>query len=322
MLDISKEIWKNMNVSAFKLALYKISTFMFALILLIAVSVATGKNIFEADGSEPIIAIAESVSVITGVILIMLIDKPKEWFVMKKIMSAKSFLVIIAFVLASRLIVAIVFTLVETGFNSMGYTTVPDYVKSIEAIDPFSIFYAVVAAPVCEEIIFRGFLLNRFKNYDKKFKYTAIAFLFATFHGNLAQGINAFVIGLILCYVADTYSLKWSVLVHLLNNLSSYFVGEEVALYYMLIILACFIFAVFYYIYDKNRKFKKDLAFFGGDLMTFLNVTQTQKKLARIRIRKCWLLFLFSLFLPIIIYDIFSCINSISVYVPEVAKGV
>ncbi len=86
--------------------------------------------------------------------------------------------------------------------------------------DTVSMFlYASLLAPVSEEILFRGLLIHMLRPYGKKFSILATAFLFAMFHGNLIQTPYAFVVGLVLGYVAVEYSLGWSVLLHILNNM-------------------------------------------------------------------------------------------------------
>ena len=45
------------------------------------------------------------------------------------------------------------------------------------------------------------------------------AFLFGLFHGNLLQTPYAFLVGLVLGYVAVEYSVGWSMVLHIFNNL-------------------------------------------------------------------------------------------------------
>ena len=45
------------------------------------------------------------------------------------------------------------------------------------------------------------------------------AFLFGLFHGNLLQTPYAFLVGLVLGYVAVEYSVGWSMALHIFNNL-------------------------------------------------------------------------------------------------------
>ena len=86
--------------------------------------------------------------------------------------------------------------------------------------DTVSMFlYASLLAPIGEELIFRGYVLNTLRPYGKRFAVLGSAFLFGVFHGNLLQTPYAFLMGLILGYVTVEYSLIWSVALHMFNNL-------------------------------------------------------------------------------------------------------
>ena len=87
------------------------------------------------------------------------------------------------------------------------------------ASDTFSMFlYASVLAPVAEELLFRGFVLRTLRPYGKRFAILGSAFLFGLFHGNLLQTPYAFLMGLVLGYVAAEYSIRWAMGLHLFNN--------------------------------------------------------------------------------------------------------
>ena len=45
------------------------------------------------------------------------------------------------------------------------------------------------------------------------------AFLFGIFHGNLVQIPYAFLVGLVLGYVAVEYNIVWAMVLHMINNL-------------------------------------------------------------------------------------------------------
>jgi uncharacterized protein len=95
--------------------------------------------------------------------------------------------------------------------------------ESIQHPLPF-FFMIVLAAPILEELLFRGIILEGLlKNYQP---YRAIgfsAFLFALIHGNLAQGIGALMIGLLIGWIYwKTESIIPGILIHLLNNLTAF----------------------------------------------------------------------------------------------------
>lgn len=79
--------------------------------------------------------------------------------------------------------------------------------------------YTCFVAPVVEEIVFRGAILNSLKPYGKVFAIVTTSAMFGFFHGDLTQGLFAFIVGLILGYLSCEYSIFWSILVHISNNL-------------------------------------------------------------------------------------------------------
>ncbi len=85
-------------------------------------------------------------------------------------------------------------------------------------------FMIVIAAPILEELFFRGIILDGFlKNYEPKYAILASAFLFAVIHGNLPQGIGAFLSGLLIGWAYwKTGSVLSGIIIHLINNLISF----------------------------------------------------------------------------------------------------
>lgn len=84
----------------------------------------------------------------------------------------------------------------------------------------FQILALCIAAPVAEEIIFRGVMYRRLLEYTDKV--TAVIFsaaVFGIYHGNLVQGIYALILGVLLCFVYDSCkSLMAPILVHIMCN--------------------------------------------------------------------------------------------------------
>lgn len=80
--------------------------------------------------------------------------------------------------------------------------------------------YVWVIAPVVEEVVFRGLAQGKLIDYGKGkcFGVLCSALIFGLFHVNPIQIPFAFLIGLVLGYVAAEYSVLWAVALHLVNN--------------------------------------------------------------------------------------------------------
>ena len=80
-----------------------------------------------------------------------------------------------------------------------------------------------VIIPICEELIYRGLIFMRLRQYcNVNLAIGISALLFAAFHGNIVQGIYAFVTGILFAYVYEKYgSLKAPMIVHISANLMS-----------------------------------------------------------------------------------------------------
>ncbi len=84
----------------------------------------------------------------------------------------------------------------------------------------FSILCVVILSPVLEELLFRGIIYDELRTILPATPTILIqALLFALYHGNLYQGIYAFIIGIILGFI--TYkenNLTLTIIIHSINN--------------------------------------------------------------------------------------------------------
>ena len=73
-----------------------------------------------------------------------------------------------------------------------------------------AIFSAVVAAPVAEEFLFRGYMYGALKNATGRlFASVMISLLFAVVHGNLPALLPLFAFSAILCFAYDFTGSLW-----------------------------------------------------------------------------------------------------------------
>ena len=109
--------------------------------------------------------------------------------------------------------------------ESLGVEAVQDTVKLLQkSSDPFilalMIFAAVVAAPLCEEIVFRGYFYSAMKKFAGPWAAAICsALVFAAAHGSLAALLPLFVFGCVLVFIYEKTGSLWApVAVHFCFN--------------------------------------------------------------------------------------------------------
>lgn len=108
------------------------------------------------------------------------------------------------------------------------------------------IMAGVISAPLLEEVLMRGLIYGRLKEGVKSPRTAMLlsALIFGLFHGNVVQGLYAFVVGLFFALVFEVYdSLTLAVLAHMAVNLAavavagadaSFFRYRNLGVYYLL----------------------------------------------------------------------------------------
>jgi len=126
----------------------------------------------------------------------------------------------ISLCIGSQLVSNLWLWLLEVCMNLMGRSML-DVLETVSgSTDSFSMFlYASILAPVTEELVFRGYVIRSLRPYGKRFAILFSALMFGLFHGNLMQAPYAFLVGLLLGYLALEYSVVWACVLHVFNNL-------------------------------------------------------------------------------------------------------
>lgn len=89
-----------------------------------------------------------------------------------------------------------------------------------------TLFYSAVAAPLNEEILFRGVAVGLLRRWGDGFAIGISALLFALYHGNVEQFVFAGIVGAVLAYLRlRTDNLLPGILVHAANNFLATFAG-------------------------------------------------------------------------------------------------
>ncbi|MBQ8966893.1 CPBP family intramembrane glutamic endopeptidase [Ruminococcus sp.] len=84
----------------------------------------------------------------------------------------------------------------------------------------FQFLYVCIAAPLVEEIVFRGMILGALTKYGEIPAIFISALCFGLMHGNIPQAAAAFVVGLAYASLAvSSRSIVPSFIVHMLNNM-------------------------------------------------------------------------------------------------------
>lgn len=138
----------------------------------------------------------------------------------ERVMTPGAFFQITCVFLSGQLVFQICATIQETVLNFFGLSVLEAMEQATVGSDTVSMFlYLSLGAPIVEEIIFRGLVLRGLERYGKRFAILISALLFGLFHGNIVQSPYAFLVGLVLGYVAMEYSIFWAMVLHMINNL-------------------------------------------------------------------------------------------------------
>ena len=159
-----------------------------------------------------------------GLLILLLWKKPRFWkeevWAKGKPMKPGAFLSILCIFMSGQAVYQIGVTSLELILNLFGLSVIEGMEAMAMDMDNFGMFlYAGILAPITEEILFRGLIQKSLQPYGKKFAIFCSAFCFGIFHGNLIQTPYAFLVGLVLGYVASEYSIGWAMVLHMFNNL-------------------------------------------------------------------------------------------------------
>ena len=80
------------------------------------------------------------------------------------------------------------------------------------------IIMTLCVAPILEEMVFRGVIMNNLKKYGIKTAIIVNSIFFGVSHSNINMIIPTILTGIIFSYIAYKYSLKYSILLHFLLN--------------------------------------------------------------------------------------------------------
>ena len=116
--------------------------------------------------------------------------------------------------------------------------------------------------PIVEELIFRGLIYRRLREYTSLGTGAVLsALIFGIYHGNLVQGVYAFLLGLLFVYVYERYhTMAAPILFHMAANLLSVLGSETGALDWMygslgvfwgVTVICCLLIVVMVYLIER-----------------------------------------------------------------------
>lgn len=227
-----KELRKNTNKLARGVFIYELIMFLIVIIDFVRriVPIYSGNNEPDIDSvmDKTLSKAASSgtssvIAVFIGLLFLLFYfrkcDYRKFIFNSKEKMTGSAFLILLAVFMSVQAVFSILSVGTEACLNSIGFSIMGEINSATsKSITVSMLLYASFIGPIAEEIIFRGFVMRGFQKYGTYYSIFMSAVIFGAFHGNLLQGIFATMVGLILGYVAMKYSIKWAVILHIINN--------------------------------------------------------------------------------------------------------
>lgn len=172
-----------------------------------------------------IIGYASAAAVVIGVLWYFSREKKKpglDIFVKTpKKMTIQGFLFIVLLILGIQGATTLCVEAAEAVLNPFGFSlSVLVDSASSDTSEGFGILlYAGIVGPVAEELVYRGFVLKRLQKYGNVFAVVISSLFFGVMHANPIQVVFGTAMGLLLGYLAVEYSVFWSILFHIFNNL-------------------------------------------------------------------------------------------------------
>ena len=120
-----------------------------------------------------------------------------------------------------------------------------------------------IVAPACEELFFRGLIYRRLRDYlGVTWAIVISGAVFGIFHGNITQGIFAFLLGMLFALIYEHFGTIWaSLTAHMANNLYALIMDDllgnsipDSAAYIMLgLCTALMFFFAWYFFWNEKR---------------------------------------------------------------------
>lgn len=247
--------------------IYFITTIVVTIVVPIMVIILYKRNVsFENIVGDYGLLITLISQIITLLILLLIYKKDiKTYPTVKKELDLKTLLYGSLFIMAVGIISGYLMDFIDYLFPSFGsgYDKIENMLTNSYFISVFA--STCVLAPIMEEIMFRGIILNNLLS-KRSIWYSIIisSLIFGLIHMNLLQGTNAFILGLALSIAfIKTRNIYVCMFGHFLNNLiaivSTYtnFSGIVYDIINIVLIIIC-IYPILIFIKTDNVKIEKN----------------------------------------------------------------
>lgn len=234
-----KALRRQANIQGGALLIYKVIMNVAVYAVIFAVSFAEAFKLAFAGGLDTDIeatmeAVTDStmaamgwgylLAVLAGWLILRLWKKntffKQEIYKPGKPMGVGSFIALVFLTFGCQLPAQLLTIAAEWVTNLFGGSIVRVLEENAVDMDNMSMWlYVALAAPITEELLFRGLVMRSLQPYGKKFAIIVSAVLFGLYHGNPIQTPYAILVGLILGYVAMEYNVVWAMVLHMMNNL-------------------------------------------------------------------------------------------------------
>lgn len=144
------------------------------------------------------------------------IPKEKRKFTIGKFIM----IIVIGFAMAylTNLITSIILVVISLITKNPILNPISDVINNSNWM--WTLLFVGIIAPIIEEIMFRGIIINKLIGFGDTVAILTSAILFGLFHGNFSQCFYATALGLILGYLRTrSGSLKYSIILHMCVNI-------------------------------------------------------------------------------------------------------
>ncbi len=144
-------------------------------------------------------------------------------------------IITLVFAVSVSLTINILFIQLQLTESSEAYRQTAN--NQYGVIFPIGLFLYGIVSPLAEEVVFRGMVYRRLRQYfHVPVAMVLSALLFGLYHGNLVQAVYGFIMGMFMAYLYEMFGgIFYAFLFHATANVAVYTVTGKQGLYEMLI---------------------------------------------------------------------------------------